>query len=39
MKCVRERGRITEKKTEADWGYQRLAQVLVKPQVFSIHMD
>jgi hypothetical protein len=38
IKCGRQRGRVTERKLKLTGGEHRLAQVLVKPEVFSIHM-
>jgi hypothetical protein len=38
IKCEKQRGRITERKPKLTRGDHRLAQVLVRPEVFSIHM-
>jgi hypothetical protein len=38
IKCERQRGRMTQRKLKLTGGNHRLAQVFIRPEVFSIHM-
>jgi hypothetical protein len=38
IKCESKRGRMTERKLNLTGGDHRLAQVFIRPEVFSIHM-